>query len=249
MTKMDDSMIQTWFAKTIPNFIKELESCISNTRNLTTQSNPVTLAISSQNSSKLKGFVTLSNTCITKGLTFKSSNYNRGNPVKFVLDSTKAIDMTQLKMVHDCLSMALTIASRLDPMVIHSIVDSLSHITLLAQQALISLSDQDPLSIFPISHFPHLTNAPPDCAVDFGIQDINLIVTITCFVPPDSNPLEQALSTLKQSNTVRYQGKDVSILDKVIVETCFPTLVKIKQGLGTISALCEDFINKYNVMH
>jgi hypothetical protein len=87
-----------------------------------------------------------------------------------------------------------------------------------------------------------------DCAVDFGIKDVNLVTIVTCIVLPDVNPLEHALSQLKQSHTILLNGKEVQVVERIEVDTCLPTLVNLKDGLGKIEALCSDFIRKYNAL-
>jgi hypothetical protein len=102
--------------------------------------------------------------------------------------------------------------------------------------------------MFPNVHNPMFHGAPLDCAVDFGIQDTNLITVVTCIVLPDVNPLEHALSQLKHSHTMMLNGKEVQVVERIEVEACLPALVELKNGLGKIEALCCDFIRKYNAL-
>jgi hypothetical protein len=58
--------------------------------------------------------------------------------------------------------------------------------------------------MFPKVHQPLFGDAPLDCAVDFGIADEKMVITVTCIVLPESNPIEHALSQLKQVQTMTY---------------------------------------------
>jgi hypothetical protein len=130
----------------------------------------------------------------------------------------------------------------------------LSHIISLVQQAQKNLMSVDRSLMFPNVHNPmvwsinEFQGAPLDCAVDFGIRDTNLVTVVTCIVLPDVNPLEHALSQLKQAQTIMLNGKEVQIVERIEVETCLPCLVELKDGLGRIEALCSDFIRKYNAL-
>lgn len=99
--------------------------------------------------------------------------------------------------------------------------------------------------MFPSVHTPVFTEAPLDCAVDFGIHDTMLVTTVTCLNLPDHNPLEHALSQLKNHAQITINGKNVQIVDKVVVETVIPSLVELKRSLGQTDALCSDFNRKY----
>jgi hypothetical protein len=124
----------------------------------------------------------------------------------------------------------------------------------LVQQAQKYLLSVDRSLMFPHVHHPMVSpinqfqGAPLDCAVDFGIRDTNLVTVVTCIVLPEVNPLEHALSQLKQAQTIMLNGKEVQIAERVEVETCLPCLVELKDGLGKIEALCCDFIRKYNAL-
>jgi hypothetical protein len=84
-------------------------------------------------------------------------------------------------------------------------------------------------------------DSPLDCAVDFTINDTNLITTIHCLSFPDANPLEHAFSQLKHIDTIKFLGKNVQVVDKIVVETSIPFLVDLKKSFGKIESLCENF--------
>jgi hypothetical protein len=80
-------------------------------------------------SAKLKGYVVVNHSNITKGeLTIKSTNYNRGHSLRIQIDPGHPVELGQvfaidkMKMVHNCLSMASTLAARLEPSLIHVMI-------------------------------------------------------------------------------------------------------------------------------
>ncbi|KAJ3269308.1 hypothetical protein HDV01_001594 [Terramyces sp. JEL0728] len=241
--------VAAWFQGTVESYIDELEAIVKATLELTTTSKPCTIAVSSINSNKLKGFITLSNTMIIKGeLTIKSPSYNRGHAVTMKIDSNSPIDLVQLKTTHNCLSMAFVLVKRLDARSVEGMVDVLSHLTSLVQQAISALTAPNPNLMFPKVHHPTFLDSPTDCAVDFAIQDMNMITNVNCLVNPE-NAIEQALSQLKNNSTVKVNGKDVHVVDRFLVESPLPLLNELKTGLGTIEALCDDFLRKYNAIY
>ena len=98
--------------------------------------------------------------------------------------------------------------------------------------------------MFPNIHEPTFTESPLDCAVDFTIFDTSLRTTIHCLSFPDANPIEHALSQLKQTEIIKVSGKNVQIVDKIVVETPIPFLLDLREWFGRIEALCQDFENK-----
>ncbi len=98
--------------------------------------------------------------------------------------------------------------------------------------------------MFPKIHEPTFIDSPLDCSVDFTIYDTNLRTTIHCLSFPDANPIEHALSQLKQAEIIKVSGKNVQIVDKIVVETPIPFLLDLKESFGIIEALCQDFENK-----
>ena len=81
---------------------------------------------------------------------------------------------------------------------------------------------------------------PLDCAVDFTINDTKLLTIIHCLSFPDANPIDHALSQLKHIDTIKVLGKNVQVVDKVVVETIIPFLSDVKKCFGKIEALCQD---------
>ncbi|KAJ3323614.1 hypothetical protein HDV06_001638 [Boothiomyces sp. JEL0866] len=241
--------VDYWFQTRVESFISELETTVKSTLELTANSKPCTIAVSSVNSNKLKGFVTLSNTMIIKGeLTIKSPAYNRGHSTTLKIDPNSPIDLVQLKTIHNCLSMAFVLVKRLDARSVQAMVDILSHLTSLVQQAITSIAAPNLNLMFPKAYHPTFVESPTDCAVDFVIQESNLITSVNCLANPD-NAIEQALSQLKNNTTVKVNGKDVHVVDKFTVDSPLPLLSELKTGLGTIEALCDDFIRKYNAIY
>jgi hypothetical protein len=59
-------------------------------------------------STKLKGFVAITSSKITKGeITIKTPNYNRGHPLKLSIDANNPIILPQLRFARNSLSKSL----------------------------------------------------------------------------------------------------------------------------------------------
>lgn len=128
-------------------------------------------------------------------------------------------------------------------------VTKLNHIVSLVQQAIASLSFQDVQRLFPNVYQPIFTESSTDVAIDFGIEEMELVVTATLLNISDINPLEHALNQLKAVKTVKVNGKDIEIVETIVVKTCLPMLTDLGYGLGKIEELCADFIRKYNILY
>ncbi|KAJ3304965.1 hypothetical protein HDV03_002195 [Kappamyces sp. JEL0829] len=246
MPKASNSL-PNWFLsrERFDKFQEELHDAIREADALMNQSKPTTLAISSPSSTKLKGFVSICNSAIVKGeLTIKSPNYNRGHPLKLSVDPAYPIALPQLKMARNCLQKSLATIKAFSDSDVSVVRKALCKLLQLIQLAKSCLTTQDPKKMFPHVFHSTFAEAPLDCAVDFGISDSMLLITATCLSVADSNPLEHALSQLKQVHSVKVNGKTVHIMDTIVVETQHPILSDVKIALGKIEALCFDFERK-----
>lgn len=99
---------------------------------------------------------------IVKGeLTIKSPAYNRGHSTTIKVDPNTPIDLVQLKTVHNCLSMAFVLVKRLDSRSVQAMVDILSHLTGLVQQAITAISAPNTNLMFPKVHHPIVKSILP----------------------------------------------------------------------------------------
>jgi hypothetical protein len=128
-------------------------------------------------------------------------------------------------------------------------VTKLDHIVSLVQQAQTTLSFQDNQKQFPKLYQPIFTASSTDVAIDFGIEGVDLVATVNLLNIAEVNPIEHALNQLKSVKTVKLHGKDIEVVETIVVKTCLPMLTDLGYGLGKIEELCADFIRKYNVLY
>ena len=202
-----------WFLSKLPNFVKDLYKVTNDAHVLLMRSKPATLAISS-NSSKLKGFATISINSITKGeLTLTSPKYNRGHHLKLTISPEIHLKLPQITIAKNCLEKSLFLLKDVDTTNLDAVVKVVDYVLQLIQQAQSTLAEPDQKSVLPSVHRPIFTEAPIDCAADFTIQSTHLVTTIHCLNFAD-NAFEQALSHLKALETVKYYYFDVELTAK-----------------------------------
>ncbi|KAI8817098.1 RAVE subunit 2/Rogdi [Fimicolochytrium jonesii] len=220
---------------------------------------PATLAITAASTDLVKGLLTLDGAFITKGdLTLKLPHHNHGDAVRVTINSARPILLRQISSARNHLLASLDIILQLADAG-HGRRDKLLRSPLRRvrenmKSAKAELCRVDDADIFPAKKGDAKAFAPDlpdDLVIDLHVIQSNVVVSVHALHYPQSAiPLQfqsKILGKFKSAKLATYEGKQVEILDTVIVEATAPRLATLVSSIDTVEALCNQLMLKLNV--
>ncbi|CAG8682990.1 12748_t:CDS:2, partial [Cetraspora pellucida] len=220
-----------------------------------------TLAISSNNSDVLKGFVTLDGSDIIKGeLQIKFPNYNRGNLIKLAVNTKKPYFIEQQIDAQNYITLALDALECSNNLntkeKCYELLDTVLKYISNARYILTCASEE---KLFPYKICdPQMFSSklPEDLVIQFHIEGPCIVVSVFALQFHSSAPqqkqgniLGSSKSTLKvcQITISQYKDKYASILNEIVVKSLDPKLKKVMECLKKLESDCSAWRNKISV--
>ncbi|KAF0457791.1 rave complex subunit rav2 [Gigaspora margarita] len=215
-----------------------------------------TLAISSNNSDVLKGFVTLDGSDIIKGeLQVKFSNYNRGNLLKLTVNPKKPYFLEQLIDAQNHITLALDalecsnnlLTKERSYELLDTVLKNISN-----ARFILTCANEEKLFPYKICD-PQMFSSklPEDLAVQFHIEGSYIVVSVYALQYHSSAPQQKHGNILGSSKSplkvCQYKDKYVSVLNEIVVKSLDPKLESVMECLKKLESNCSAWKNKIAV--
>ncbi|KAI9090943.1 RAVE subunit 2/Rogdi, partial [Phlyctochytrium arcticum] len=189
-------------------------------------------------------------------LTLKLPHYNRGNPVKVILNSSAPPVLEQVQTARNYLILALE-AYEASPHAgndrdsLKKLLDRISNFIKKAKAVLQSIHETDTFPAKECNAKAFSPDLPEDLIVEFHVVQSSLVVSVFAVnYHQPGIPLQfqsKILGKFKNMKMDTYKGKPVEVLDELTVESPSPRLATLVRAIDTVNGLCEELRMKIQI--